>query len=112
MATRQHLDIAGRDDGATKKSIGAAGLGGASTGTGLVGLGQLIGSHTLVGEILIYVAPVFSVISGLLLSQLGYMVKIWVDRYNENSVVKKARGTLEGQLADPNLSEGSCSAMT
>jgi len=78
-----------------------AGLGGVGGGTGIVAIAQQVGVHTVLGEVLIYVVPVVSVIAGAVL----YQLKFRVDWYNERSQVKKARRTLEEQLRYPHTSE-------
>ena len=92
-----------RQDGwevSSQNSINA-GLGGVGGGTGIVAIAQQVGVHTVLGQILLYAAPMVSVVAGAVL----YQLKLRVDWYNERSQVKSARKTLEKQLRNPHTSE-------
>jgi hypothetical protein len=78
-----------------------AGIGGVGGGTGLVAIGQQIGPHTVLGQVVIYVAPAVSVILGAAI----YQLKQWADWYNEKAIVRRARKTLEGQLKNSHTSD-------
>jgi hypothetical protein len=78
-----------------------AGIGGVGGGTGLVAIAQTIGSHTILGEILLYLAPAVSVIAGTIF----YQLKIQADWYGERWQIRRARKTIERQLESPHTSE-------
>lgn len=78
-----------------------AGIGGVGGGTGLVAIAQAIGTRTMPGEILVYAAPMVSVIAGTIF----YQLKLQVDWYGERWQIKRARKTLERQLQYPHTSE-------
>jgi hypothetical protein len=105
MTRGQRLPGAPRDglnvEASSRNRINA-GVGGIGGGTGLIAIAQQVGLHTVLGQVLLYLSPAVSVVSGAAI----YQLKLRVDWYNEKSVVKKARRTLEGQLKDPHTSEG------
>lgn len=83
-----------------QKSINA-GIGGIGGGTGLVAIAQTVGAHTVLGEVLLYIAPAVSVIAGTIF----YQLKLQADWYGERWQIKRARKTLEHQLSYPHTSE-------
>ncbi len=64
-------------------------------------IAQHVGVNTVLGQVLIYAAPVVSVVAGAVL----YQLKLRAGWYNERSQVKSARKTLEKQLKNPRTSE-------
>jgi hypothetical protein len=70
-------------------------------GTGLVAIAQAVGSHTVPGEVLLYVAPAISVIAGTIF----YQLQLQANWYGERWQIKRARKTLERQLSYPHTSE-------
>lgn len=95
----------------TKRSAGSArvspqgsinaGIGGVGGGTGLVAIAQTVGAHTILGEVLLYVAPAVSVIAGIMF----YQLKLQADWYGERWQIRRARKTIERQLSSPHTSE-------
>lgn len=83
-------------NGLSPKS-GKASVGGASAGTGLVALAQSIGSDTILGALLLYLAPAISFTIGIGL----YHAQIEVSVYRWKRSVGSARATLERQLSNP-----------
>jgi hypothetical protein len=71
-----------------------AGLGGVGGGTGIVAIAEAIGPHTVIGTILLYLAPAISFGAGSFL----YYLEIQASHYLQNRVIANARKTLEGLL--------------
>jgi hypothetical protein len=78
-----------------------AGIGGVGGGTGMIAIAQVVGTHTVLGQVLMYVAPTVSVIAGTVL----YQLKLQADWYGERWQVRRARKTLERQLNSPHASD-------
>ena len=78
-----------------------AGIGGVGGGTSLIAIAQVVGTHTVLGQVLMYVAPTVSVIAGTVL----YQLKLQADWYGERWQVRRARKTLERQLNSPHASD-------
>ena len=78
-----------------------AGIGGVGGGTSMIAIAQVVGTHTVVGQVLMYVAPTVSVIAGTVL----YQLKLQADWYGERWQVRRARKTLEKQLNSPHASD-------
>lgn len=78
-----------------------AGLGGATGGTGIIGIAQVVGVHTLLGEILLYAAPTVSVVAGT----VAYQLQSQANWLNELWEIKRARRTLLKQLISPGVSD-------
>jgi hypothetical protein len=78
-----------------------AGIGGVGGGTSLIAVAQVVGTHTVLGQVLMYLAPTVSVIAGTVL----YQLKLQADWYGERWQVRRARKTLEKQLNSPHASE-------
>ncbi len=64
-------------------------------------IAQAVGLHTVLGEVLLYIAPAVSVIAGAIF----YQVKLQANWYGERWQIKRARKTLERQLSYPHTSE-------
>ncbi|MFG2850865.1 hypothetical protein ACGFZ9_09365 [Streptomyces mirabilis] len=64
-------------------------------------IANTIGLHTAMGQVLLYLAPAFSVAAG----SFFYMLKNQVDWYADRWQVKRARKTMEKSLAYPHTSE-------
>ncbi len=90
----------GSDREASSRNSINAGLGGVGGGTGLVAIAGQVGTHTVLGTVLVYSAPAVTVIAGAFL----YQLKIRADWFNEQSQVKRARKVLEAQLSSPHAS--------
>lgn len=82
-------------------NAGVGGLGGVGGGTGLTALAMHIGADTTMGQVLIFLVPAFSVISGVAF----YQLKSWSDWSSEKLLVWRARRTLETQLKNSNTSD-------
>jgi hypothetical protein len=67
----------------------------------MVAIAQVIGVDTVLGQILMYVAPTVSVIAGTVL----YQLRLQTDWYSERWQVKRARKTLEKHLDYPHTSD-------
>lgn len=78
-----------------------AGIGGAGGGTSMIAIAQVVGTHTVLGQVLMYVAPTVAVVAGSLL----YQVKLQADWYGERWQVRRARKTLEKQLLSPHTTD-------
>jgi len=99
--TRTPAQRAARSPRISSQSSINAGIGGAGGGTGLVAIAQAVGLHTVLGEVLLYIAPAVSVIAGAIF----YQVKLQANWYGERWQIKRARKTLERQLSYPHTSE-------
>lgn len=73
---------------------------GISSGTGLVGIAHIIGTSTLLGQIILYLAPAASYLVAIAI----YYLNVQANRYVEYRLVQRARKTLEQQLANPRTS--------
>lgn len=78
-----------------------AGLGGVGGGTSMIAIAQVVGTHTVVGQALMYLAPTISVLAGAAL----YQLKLQADWYGERLQVRRARKTLEKQLNSPHATD-------
>jgi hypothetical protein len=87
--------------GGPKQASLNAGLGGAGGGTGLVAIAHVVGLHTILGQLLLYVSPTISVVAGTVL----YHMRLQTDWYSMRWQIKRARRTLEELLAYPHTSE-------
>ena len=82
-------------------SKAGSGVGGAGAGTGLVAIAESIGPTTTWGAILLYAAPVASVLIGSGL----YFVQLQTNRYLQGRVAKGAVNTLTKLLKNPQTSD-------
>lgn len=80
-----------------KPSSARAGIGGIGGGTGMVALAQAIGPKTILGAVILYLAPTISFMVGLVL----YYFEALTSRYLERRLVNSARKTLQQQLDNP-----------
>jgi hypothetical protein len=67
----------------------------------MIAIAQVVGTHTVLGQVLMYVAPTVSVVAGTVL----YQLKLQADWYGERWQVRRARKTLERQLGSPHASD-------
>jgi hypothetical protein len=77
-----------------------AGVGGVGAGTGLVAIAQVIGPSTVVGSILLYLAPALAFVAGAIF----FYLQTQISRYFERRVFRIAMKTLESQLDNPRTS--------
>ncbi|AGL14704.1 hypothetical protein L083_1194 [Actinoplanes sp. N902-109] len=64
-------------------------------------IAQVIGTDTIWGNVILYVAPTVSVVAGIVF----YQVRLQASWYAERWQIRRARKTLEGQLSNQNASE-------
>ncbi|GAB2657206.1 hypothetical protein GCM10027271_14710 [Saccharopolyspora gloriosae] len=81
-------------------SFPAAGVGGFGSGSAVVSLAHYIGLQTMLGQVLVLLTPVVTVLG----SSAFFQLKLRLEWYNERSQVKRARKTLEDQLNYPHTS--------
>ena len=67
----------------------------------MIAIAQLVGTHTVTGQVLMYVAPTVSVIAGTVL----YQLRLQADWYGEQWQIRRARKTLEKRLNYPHTSD-------
>src|SRR4051812_25900041 len=85
----------------TQRASVDAGLGGIGGGTGMIAIAQLIGTDTLWGNVILYVAPTVSVVAGITFFQIRLQAAWYAERWQ----IRRARKTLENQLANATASE-------
>lgn len=92
---------------AEQKTIGA-GIGGASSGTAMVAIANVVGTDKAWGQVLLYAAPTISVILGTILYQLQKQAAFYSERLDvrrDRAKIERARKTVERQLAADRISE-------